>query len=79
MDSFFKTYIVVFGVIFAFISFIILVIGLGGGEIFDSSLKNVDFDSMFQGDDGCLGYLLGTAIYAFIITAIMSMCGLIGR
>jgi len=79
MESFLNTYVVVFAVIFAVVSFILLVTGLGGGEIFASSLKNEDFDSIFGNGKGCLEYLIGTAIIAFVITVIVSLCGLTGR
>lgn len=81
VKDFLGLYTVVLFLIFGVFLLIFLLVGLGGGEIIASGMKGETLDSLFEsffdeGCGGCLQQLLAIAIGAFIVTAILFLCGL---
>ena len=73
---FVEIYLIVFGIILAVLAFIGVVTGLGGGELFASSLKYTTFDELAEDVPGCL---LGAAFYSLIITGVIFLCSLFAQ
>ena len=69
-----QRFLSIYIVVLAVLSFLLLVIGLGWGGLFASSLEQENFETMLE--DGCLSYILGLAISAFFVTILIFLCSL---
>ncbi|MEM4724814.1 MAG: hypothetical protein QXP01_07360 [Candidatus Hadarchaeum sp.] len=70
-----ERFLIIWLVVFGFFMVMIMLIGVGAGGIFASSLEHTRFEDLFR--DGCLELLLGSLFSSFIMALVfflLSLC-----